>query len=103
MKFKENIKTKYRAGMCSLIISEVTMDDNGDYVCKATNDADQVTTEATVHVKCEKIILLHSLHACLFCRLLLLFFVLKNLFFFFGKKSFMSTIIVSIIFLLFFF
>ena len=56
MKFKENIKTKYRAGMCSLIIPEVTMDDNGDYVCKATNDADQVTTEATVHVKCEKII-----------------------------------------------
>ena len=56
VKFKENIKIKFRAGICTLIISEVTMDDSGEYICKATNDAGQVSTEATVHVKCKTLL-----------------------------------------------
>ena len=32
------------------------MDDSGEYICKATNDAGQVSTEANVHVKCKTLL-----------------------------------------------
>ena len=53
MKLKDNMKTKFRAGVCNLIIHETTMSDGGEYVCKATNDGGQVMTRATVQVKCK--------------------------------------------------
>ena len=41
----------YRDGACSLTIPSVTPSDSGEYVCRATNSAGEVSTQSKVHVK----------------------------------------------------
>ena len=53
VKHNDNIVTKNRSGMCSLIIREVTLGDTGDYSCKAVNEdgEDEISAKVTVKGK----------------------------------------------------
>lgn len=50
MNLNDQVITKNRSGLCTLIIREVTLADAGDYSCKATNDEgeDEISTKVTV-------------------------------------------------------
>ena len=47
------VTLKYRNGVATLEIAEVMVDDEGDYVCKASNPAGVASTKANVIVKCK--------------------------------------------------
>lgn len=51
------MKIRCIAGSCSLEISEVTVDDDGSYLCKAINSAGVASTKTSVQVTGEYCIL----------------------------------------------
>lgn len=57
LKSDSNVKIRCIAGSCSLEISEVTIDDDGSYTCKAINSAGVASTKASVQVTGEYCIL----------------------------------------------
>lgn len=45
------VTISYRNGKCQLEIKETLIDDEGDYICKASNTAGVASTKANVVVK----------------------------------------------------